>query len=113
MRARRRGSGSASEARESGLLGQERDEIRDLLRAEAREGRHYAFREARDDVRVRILDGRLHVLVDGALVRLLRVRGDVREVRPDLPLRAGRRVGVTAAAALAREDPLARRRVAL
>src|SRR6185503_18845567 len=65
---------------------------------------------ARHDVLAGILDRRLRVLLLCPSVRLLRVGGEVVEVGPDLAVRAGRLVRMAAAAAVRREERLARGR---
>src|SRR5207247_1060652 len=94
-------------------LGEERDEVVELLRRERRAAvlRHHAGREALLDVGIRVGD-RLANEVREGLVRRLRVVGQLVEVGADLACRGGGRERVTGCTARRGEDGLAGGRVA-
>src|SRR5262249_59863646 len=94
------------------LLGQERDEIRELLLGQVRERRRHHVLVAGFDVGAGVGDRRLGELLERALIGLLRVLRKLVEVGADRPVGAGRPVGVAAAAAQRREQPLSRNGIA-
>src|SRR5207248_530185 len=83
------------------------------LVAQAREGRHDAVGEARDDVAARVLERLGGVLLERALVRLRGVGRELVEIGADLPRRARRSEGVAAGAAVRRVELLAGGGIAL
>src|SRR5436189_5691101 len=100
---------TCSPLRSSGQILHERVYLRG--RERAAEGARHDVLVRRHDVGARIDDRLLHVGVE-RLARLLRVRGEAVEVRPDLRRRARRLEGVAVAAALRLEERRAARTAA-